>query len=760
MTSRSSFFDLMRENLKRRIALPALITVVFFFVFPVSTLMVTDNYMRNPATAIGGAADWMLTKRYIHDDFIKIHDAGGTLFALICVLAVVSGVSAFRYLHNARKTDFYHSLPVSRTKLYITAILNSILMTGVPYLIMAMASAAVTQAKTGYTDCLSYAGVNFLCGMSFFALILMTTVLAMMLTGTLLTGIMGTLVLLFYGPIVVCMIDSLMQNYYWSFYRINATLDSWCAHTSSVMWVAIGDGSTAYKAVIAIIAALLLLALSLRLYIMRHSESAGTPMAFSLTKAPVKILITVPAGLMGGIFAGSMTERSDIWTVFGMLCGVLLVHSIIEIIYNADFRKLFSHRLQLAICLAATFLIWGFYRFDISGYDSYLPDTDKVESYAAYSYGLENVYGNENNLKLSDDGDSIYTTHDRNEFDVLNDMQVTDETLGQHIMDIAKEGITQVKGFKAEGDRNEASDYMSDEQRLSIINIAWHMTNGKTVYRTYSFDWSKVSADIEAVHDSLDFKQAVYPLLKLTEQEAADIVEVNYQDAFGVHSFNFKATAHDDEIEELYYTYAKELSQLTANTRKQESPIASIQFRSRHFQELADAIQAKSGYTSYMDDFGYYPIYPSFKETIAKLRDYGIVLNEWLDAEHIESIELKSAFADMLQEDGGEAASRTNLVVIDKEQIQEILDSLIYYVGTDNNIDRKYYGLYANINFADAAGTDGNADIAYGDSADKPVDTSFVNGLNFAADRIPQFVKDYFDIDEDMLRLNTQSSAW
>ncbi len=753
MTSRSSLFDLMRENLKRRIALPALITVVFFFMFPVTTLMLVDNYMRTPVASVGGAADWILTKRYIHDDFMKMQSARGMLFALICVLAVVSGVNAFRYLHNARKTDFYHSLPVSRTKLYLTAIVNSILMTGVPYLIMALASAAITQGKTGYTDCFGYAVTNYLCGMSFFILILMTTVLAMMLTGTMLTGIMGTLVLMFYGPAVVCMIDSLMQNYYWSFYRINTTLDSLCAHTSPVMWVALGDESIVWKAVVALIAAVLLLILSLKLYHMRRSESAGTPMAFGLSKAPVKILITVPAGLMGGIFAGSMTERSDIWTVFGMLCGVLLIHSIIEIIYNADFRKLFSHRLQLAICLAATFLIWGFYRFDISGYDSYLPDTDKVESYAAYSYGLENVYGNENYLELSELGDAVYTRHDRSELDVLNDMQVTDETLASHIMSIAQAGITQVKGFKAEGDTNEASDYMSDEQRLSYITIAWHMKNGKTIYRKYGFDFSNASADMEALHDSMDFKLAVYPLLNITEAEAKELVGVNYRDAFGMHNIDFGQASHSDEIEELYYTYAKELSQLTAKTRKHESPIASIQFKSKHFQELADAVSA-GGYTSYMDDFGLYPIYPSFTETIAKLQGYGIALNEWLDAEHIEAIELKSAFEAELMEEGGDAAAKASLVVTDKQQMQEILDSLIYYVGTDNNIDRKYYGLYVNINFADDAGADNNGNAA------KPVDASFVNGLNFAADRIPQFVKDYFDIDEDMLALNTQSAAW
>ncbi len=816
MTSKSSFFNLMRENLKRRMALPALITVLFFFLFPVSTLMLVDKYMRNPVTMIGGDADWLMTKRYIYNDFIRAQDAEGWLFALICLLAVISGVNAFRYLHNSRKADFYHSLPVSRAKLYMAAVANSILMTAVPYLVMALISAAITQAKSGYTDCLSYAAGNFLCGMGFFMLIFVMTVLAMLLTGTILTGVMATLVLLFYGPVVICTVDSLMQNYYWSFYRINSALDSLCAHSSPVLWVAIGNGSTAYKASVALVIALLLLMLCLKLYLMRHSETAGTPVAFRLIKTPVKILVTVPLGLLGGIFAGSMTDKSDIWTAFGMLCGVVLAHSIIEIIYNADFKKLFSHKIQFVICLAATFMIWGFFRFDISGYDSFLPDTDKIQSSAAYSYGMESIYGNEDNLELTDDGDSVYVTHNRDALDVLNDMHITDEQLTNNILAIASEGIRQVKEFKAAGDVNEASDYMSDEQMLGIITIAWHMTNGKTIYRNYNFDLSSVSADIEAVHDSMDFKQAVYPLLDKTEAEAADIVGVNYRDAFGVYSIDFDALAQNNEIEELYYTYAEELSKLTAKTRKQESPIAAIQFKSSKFQSLVDSVKENSGYIEYLNDMGDYPIYPSFTKTLELLGSYGIVLNEPLNADRIESIELDSAFANELREEGGAALDRISLTVTDKDEIQEILDSLIYHVNADNNLNPQYYGLYANINFdkkyenavaanatdinaddvndaaarkaiateAEASGENGGSFSEEGEAStaneadskqsqirisvvqtyegasDSSIDSRFVNGLNFDADKIPQFVKEHFDIDEDMLALNTHGAAW
>ncbi len=36
----------------------------------------------------------------------------------VIILAVTCGVSMFAYLHNRRKVDFYHSLPISRSRLF------------------------------------------------------------------------------------------------------------------------------------------------------------------------------------------------------------------------------------------------------------------------------------------------------------------------------------------------------------------------------------------------------------------------------------------------------------------------------------------------------------------------------------------------------------------------------------------------------------------------------------------------------------------
>ncbi len=816
MTSKSSFFKLMKENFKRRIALPACITVLFFFIMPVSSLMSADNYMRNPLRNAAGAVDMALTKQYIYNDFTRTQDAVGGLYALIVLLAVISGVSAFAYLHNSRKTDFYHSLPVSRTRLFAVSAVNSILMTGIPYLIMAFASAVITAAKTGYAGCISYALLNCLYGMCFFALVFMTAVLAMLLTGTILAGILGTLTLMFVGPALILTADSMMENYFWSYYRIDSVMDAILGRSSPLLWAMTGGGSTAFRAVAAAVGAAVLSLICLKLYKLRHSESAGTPVAFKCIKAPVKILITIPAALLCGIFAGKTTDYSDIWTVFAILCGAVLVHSVIEIIFNADFKKLFSNRIHLAGCIIAAFAAFAFFRFDVPGYDRYIPAEEKLASEGVFSYALENVYGGEDEIAVSDSGDA-YLKNVRNEQNVLDDMKLIDYA---DVSAVAKAGTDEIAKLRKRGARNKTDiyAYTDDGEIINAVTVAWHLKNGRTVYRQYNFDLHEVSSELESVHDSEEFKEAVFPVLTKTPEAASDIAGVNYRDVFGTHSV--KLSGLDDEegrqaIAEIYAAYCADLKALRAETRKHESPVAALQFRSAHFQSIADEVNAGGGYTGMLDDTGYYPVYPSFSKTLSVLDKNGAGLNAELTADNIASAVISSdmVYSEDTYEDGyddegtvsSENVRRPDLIITDKDEIKAVLDSVIYEVGQENNLNSRFYGLDVKLNLdyrgitageadVDTAKEAGKATAAAGESAaeeskaeersadaeemsenqdtdaaeaeEAAMKTSVydsadnLNYLRFDSDKLPQFVRDYFGIDDNDIEGSSSAVGW
>ena len=78
---------------------------------------------------------------------------------LMVTAAVVIGAAGFAYLHNQKKVDFYHSIPVRREMLYLVYHVDGILILTVTYfihLLVLMAAAVCIRSKPGKV-CRSYA---------------------------------------------------------------------------------------------------------------------------------------------------------------------------------------------------------------------------------------------------------------------------------------------------------------------------------------------------------------------------------------------------------------------------------------------------------------------------------------------------------------------------------------------------------------------------------------------------------------------------
>ena len=82
--------------------------------------------------------------------------------------------------------------------------------------------------------------------------------------------------------------------------------------------------------------------------------------------APIRILIVLVCGMGTSMFFWTL-QNGLRWGLFGMVMGILLSHCIIEIIYQADFKKLFSHKLQLIGCAAAGVLFLLSFHYDWYG---------------------------------------------------------------------------------------------------------------------------------------------------------------------------------------------------------------------------------------------------------------------------------------------------------------------------------------------------------------------------------------------------------
>ncbi len=114
-------------------------------------------------------------------------------------------MSSFAYLHSKKKVDFYHSLPVRRETLFAVSFVNGILIMAAVYLVNLLIAMAVMAANGMSPGMFVGAGFKaFGFHMVYYLLMYATTVLAMMLTGNVILGILMNVILNAWGPWRFC----------------------------------------------------------------------------------------------------------------------------------------------------------------------------------------------------------------------------------------------------------------------------------------------------------------------------------------------------------------------------------------------------------------------------------------------------------------------------------------------------------------------------------------------------------------------------
>lgn len=687
MTSRSLFFKYMKENTKQRIWNLALVLLLCFFTFPVTTALWSSTAFRPENLNSSLPADLALAQaqRDFTRDMLRMYSMkGGALAFMLTIAAVVLAASGFAYLHSKKKTDFYHSLPIRREMLYAVTCLNGFLYMAVAYLGFLTVAAVMIRVKGVPFDwgSLYLASVEHLC---FFALVYMTAILSMLLTGNLVVGLLGTGVLFSWGPVICMTISAYFLEYFTTFYGDDSFLLALSEWTSPVAWYvkACMSSQPGRMALWAMLAAAVLFLLGMFLYRRRPSEAAGHAMAFPITEPIIRFLIAVPSSLLlGAMFHLVMCE--DGWTVFGLVCGLLLMSCIIEIIYHFDFKSLFAHKRQLLVSAVFVGVVFAIFRFDLFGYDRYLPATEKLASGGIYCDLLDPDATSQYHSTVEYTEGWYGVNFDAMPSSTLADqMQISDDQGLELLHTIAAQGVHDAAQARDRFLQGGARSYEGEEgdEAFRNVTIAWHLRNGRTVYRRYLVNVSGVRAALEAVYDLDAYKTAMYPVLSLT---ADDVAGINYKEEDECSHVKLSGA---DVKAALLAAYQAELKALTSETRAHEMPIAEIQFKTNENQALIQKLRDEGGNYTLFNHYYYYPIYPSFTNTIALLQACGVEVGGMVTPEKTASITLSYQGVSVSEEEMAPADTelgqrqrkylsddrRAMLTVTDPEQIREIL---------------------------------------------------------------------------------------
>ena len=160
MTSGKLYFKLLKQDIQRRLWAVSLIFLAFFFTLPVGLALNMENASRTnysryndyePFVREMGITEGQYEAAVLEFKTKVVADqaqyGNGLIICLVIAAAVVLGVSGFSYLHNKRKVDFYHSLPIRREMLFTVQYVSGILIVAAAYAVNLLFFTGVAMAN-------------------------------------------------------------------------------------------------------------------------------------------------------------------------------------------------------------------------------------------------------------------------------------------------------------------------------------------------------------------------------------------------------------------------------------------------------------------------------------------------------------------------------------------------------------------------------------------------------------------------------------
>lgn len=678
MTSRNLYFKLMKEDLKSRLWAVSLIGLGLFFLYPVWVAFAAGE-IENYRTFEEGL------RRYTDSVTGWLSFSNGMTVFLMLLTGLICGLSGFSYLNSRSKVDFYHSLPIKREKMFVVNYINGILILAVPYAV-SMALAVIVGISNGIQGGMLWqtAIAAYCLHLTYFILIYTTVVIAAMMTGNLVVAFLGCMVFAFFVPFAVMLVNGYFGVFFHTFvWESSEKVVEWGSRISPVMEYIYqlsrySDGQSVWAAAAVSLAISAVLAvLGCLLYRKRPSEAAGRAMAFPVSRPIIRILMTMLSALGLGAFFWTMRESTG-WAVFGVLCGAVICHCVIEIIYHFDFKKLFANRTQLAGCVLAALAFLFIFRYDVVGYDRYLPGSGDVKG-AAVEISRLNGWVSYGQARRLPDGGYDWESEESLNY-IVENMNYTDV---ENLLAIAAVGIEDtLNNLEKTGryvERASASHTIDPEAdgTYSEITICYNLKSGRKAYRKYTVNLDRIMPQIEKLYASGEYLKATYPMMNLTGQ---DVDRIYYSEMREEKRLNELTQEQKTGILE---AYQRDLAAMTPGRMKTETPVGLIRFSTEADEaglqwwnrqtKLGFADYPEYRYRSGLTNRSYYPIYPSFTETIRLLREHQIDVGSYLKDLDIQSVTVSwYAGAGEYGED-----ERREIMITDPDEIDRIRQVMV-----------------------------------------------------------------------------------
>lgn len=625
MTSKNSFWVSLREDNKRRIWLWVLSWLFSLLYYVVGCALVIHG-QRNYAAVRQLALSPEEAQALCMETVAAFLGNNAVLGLVVTAVAVLSGIQGFVYLYHKKRVDLYHSLPVKKSSRFLVIWLNGILLYLIPQLtgfVLGILIAASQGVMEGTTLCIL--GTKWILAFALYFALYNLNLIAVMLTGHVIITVFGVLVLYGYEFFIRLLAAVYMEEFfekfiYGPFHLLSMWFSPYWYYASSYYGMNGGTGVD-WDSFSICMGRLLLLgmvfaAIAYLLYRKRPAEAAGRALAFRITKPVIKMALAVPVTLAAAYVIKSITSGfqsgAETGSFFFLVLAVLITAAIscclIEVIYEFDIKACLSRKKDILICGGLAALLYLTFRFDIVGFDAYIPQPDQLESYALV---ISDLAGTED--YFDSDGGSVASSSY-----IKDHMFLTD---GEAVCRLA---AIQPKEW----------EHVQEYQKALVT---YRLKSGRLEERAIWLDLSNAETNLllEQIVSSREYKKGAFMVMDDSfDQWLAKESGMLAQWQKGPYSFSIP----EEEWTGLVEAYRQDIEFIGYEDISRTFPVGTVLF-----EKKGKPTPYYRGYDSYYgEQYPHYAlrVYEDCSQTIAYLERLGIFMEAPLVREDVERIEV------------------------------------------------------------------------------------------------------------------------
>lgn len=338
---------------------------------------------------------------------------------------------------------------------------------------------------------------------------------------------------------------------------------------------------------------------------------AGSAFAFPIVRSIAKPILTVVASLavtviISSLYSNTLSVYTTIISVIGIIIAGIMVSVLLEIIMEMNVHAGRQHLWQMGMAIVVSIAIYSVFRFDLMGYDSYIPEADEIESFAFFSEG---------NTSLSDyyvsSGDGVY--------DMNADYWTISNYYEEHMyLTDVEDLIPVVKQSQAYMNAN-PENYTQAGFDFTVI---YRLKNGKTIYRTIVLDPDVDTALLDNIMGSDEYHESSYVFFSNDQIADANTVQLTFQ-----NGFIDRTAIGADLYEEFISNYRKDLVGYNYSLVTSENVVGSV--------DVTLTLGNGSGVSTMTSS---YEIYPTYTNTLGFLEEIGLYHENYISSEYIRSL--------------------------------------------------------------------------------------------------------------------------